>query len=57
MTHERTCDAPVPADLAEGLGGDAAEPCFLDPGHDRWSNHTNAYVTRPAQSERVPVLS
>lgn len=48
---EHTCDAPVPADLAAGLSGDAAEPCLLDHGHDRFTPHNNAYVTWPAASE------
>lgn len=46
---DSTCDAPVPAGLAEDLSGDAAEPCFLEPGHDRWTKqHSNAYVSWPA---------
>ncbi|MFI0210953.1 hypothetical protein ACH4OV_20015 [Streptomyces diastaticus] len=45
---DSTCDAPVPAGLAEDLSGDAAEPCFLEPGHCRWTRHTNAYVSWPA---------
>lgn len=55
---EHTCDASVPADLAAGLSGDAAEPCFLEPGHDQWSDHNNAYVTWPAQRRQArPAVS
>ncbi|MFJ7785742.1 hypothetical protein ACIQY8_24170 [Streptomyces albidoflavus] len=48
MTHKRTCDASVPAVLAKDLSGDAAEPCLLEAGHDRWTPHNNAYVSWPA---------
>ncbi|MGW6541903.1 hypothetical protein ACWGBH_03455 [Streptomyces massasporeus] len=48
---EHTCDAPVPADLAAGLSGDALEPCLMEPGHDRWTPHNNVYVTWPAQPQ------
>lgn len=48
---EHTCDARVPADLAAGLEGDAAEPCLLDRGHDRWTAHGNAYVSWPSRPE------
>jgi hypothetical protein len=52
---EATCDAEVPAGLAAGLGGDALEPCFLEPGHDRWTSHSNAYVTwEPQRRYDVP---
>ncbi|WP_411150208.1 hypothetical protein [Streptomyces sp. A30] len=44
---EHTCDAPLPADLASGLAGDAAEPCLMEPGHDEFTDHTNAYVSWP----------
>lgn len=50
---EHTCDASVPAGLTEGLGGDALEPCLMEPGHDRFTPHTNAYVTWPAERPTV----
>ncbi|WP_434795177.1 hypothetical protein WN979_14430 [Streptomyces albidoflavus] len=51
---DSTCDAPVPAGLAKDLSGDALEPCFLEPGHDRFTPHDNAYVSWPA-SQYAPV--
>lgn len=50
---EATCHAPVPTDLTEGRSGDAAEPCFLAHGHDRWTDHANAYVTWRAERHRA----
>ncbi|MGI5141817.1 MULTISPECIES: hypothetical protein [unclassified Streptomyces] len=54
---ERTCDAHVPAGLAQNLTGDAAEPCFLVPGHDQWTDHTNAHVTWPRRAGRAALAT
>ncbi|NGO76174.1 hypothetical protein G6045_10915 [Streptomyces sp. YC504] len=61
MKPDQPCGAPVPAGLAEGLCGDALEPCLMESGHSRWTPHNNAYVfwpADPAPPSRVePILA
>jgi hypothetical protein len=51
---ERTCDAHVPAGLAQNLSGDGLEGCLRDSGHEAYADHHNGYAAWPVRQAELP---